>query len=151
MTADATTEASTVETPFGPVERGPACELHVPRGLPGFGAIDRFLLARLPQHPGPFQLLHGLGDDPVDLIVIAADTLPAGLDADDVDAARTALGIAAADLLVLCIVTLPPRGARQSAQVNLRAPIFVDVARRVAAQVVLPNTSYRFRAPLIAA
>lgn len=140
-----------IETRFGPIDRDAASELHFPLGLPGFEQVDRFLLAEIPGCSGPLRLLRGLAGEPVELIVTPADNLPTAPAAADLEAARESLEIPAADLLVLCVVTLPPRGSGRSAQVNLRAPIFVDVVRRVAVQMVLSNRRYPFRAALQAA
>lgn len=141
----------TVETPFGPLAWRPEAELAFPSGLPGFGGVTRFLLGPIPGHEGPFQVLHGLVDEPLNLVVVPMDCLAERIDASDIEAVRAKLEIPAEDLLVLCIVTLPRRDQAGAAQVNARAPIFVDVGRRLGVQMVLPSAGYRFRAPLVAA
>lgn len=151
MTDTARTPGATVETPFGPLARRPEAELAFPSGLPGFGGVTHFLLGPIPGHEGPFRILHGLADEPVDLVVVPMDCLAERIAESDIEAVRAKLDIPAQDLLVLCIVTLPRRDQADTAQVNVRAPIFVDVARRVAVQMVLPSAGYRFRAPLVAA
>lgn len=138
-------------TRFGTIAYRDDAVLDFPLGLPGFAGERRFLLARLPGAERAFQLLHGLDGGAVDLVVVPLASLGARVAADDIEDARVALEIPADDLLVLCVVTLPPRGSDAPARVNLRAPIFVDVARRVAVQVVLANPAYPFREPLRAA
>ncbi|MEO1089321.1 MAG: flagellar assembly protein FliW [Pseudomonadota bacterium] len=139
-----------IETPFGAIDPEHASELLFPLGIPGFPAVDRFVLAALPGTPGPFCVLHGLGETAVDLVVTPWETLADRVSAVDIDETRQALGIAADALQVLFVVTLPPRGSGDDAQVNVRAPLFVDVDRRVAVQMVLGNPSYQFRQPLAA-
>jgi flagellar assembly factor FliW len=141
----------TAETRFGTIAYREEAVVEFPLGLPGFAGNRRFLFTRMPGAETTFQLLHGLDGDPVDLVVVPLESLGARVSPADVDDVRASLEIPPDDLLTLCVVTLPPRGADAAARVNLRAPIFVDVARRVAVQVVLPNTAYPFREPLRAA
>ncbi|NBC96697.1 MAG: flagellar assembly protein FliW [Deinococcus-Thermus bacterium] len=150
MTATAAAEP-TVTTRFGTIAYREEAVLDFPFGLPGFPGNRRFLFARVPRAEGTFQLLHGLDGDAVDLVVVPLESLGERLDPADVEAARVGLEIPAADLLVLCVVTLPAGAGAGTARVNLRAPVFVDVARRVAVQMVLPNSGYPFREPLRAA
>ncbi|MFP4126403.1 MAG: flagellar assembly protein FliW [Alphaproteobacteria bacterium] len=151
MTAAAVAaDAPIATTRFGTVAYREDAVLDFPHGLPGFPGQRRFLIARLPGAEAAFQLLHGLDGDAVDLVVVPLASLGPRVAARDIEDARVALEIPAADLLVLCVLTLPPRGSGATARVNLRAPIFVDVARRVAVQMVLANPAYPFREPLSA-
>lgn len=136
-------------TRFGPVAYHPDAVVDFPLGLAGFPRNRRFVCAPLPGG-GVFQLLHGLDGDPLDLVVVARESLGPRHAEADVDAVRAELDIPPADLVVLCVVTLPARGSGVPARVNLRAPIFVDVGRRRAVQVVLANAAYPFRTPLAA-
>lgn len=155
MTAAAVAARAPIATTrFGTIAYRDDAVLDFPLGVPGFAGHRRFLLARVPGAERTFQLLHGLdGADgaAVDLVVVPLESLGERVAGDDIEDARAALQIPADDLLVLCVVTLPPRGAHARARVNLRAPIFVDVSRRVAVQVVLSNPAYPFREPLRAA
>jgi flagellar assembly factor FliW len=63
----------------------------------------------------------------------------------DADAAQLELG-AFEDARVLAIVTVPPNPS--DITVNLRAPIVVNAARRIAKQVVLLNDEYHTRHPV---
>ncbi|TVQ35054.1 MAG: flagellar assembly protein FliW [Geminicoccaceae bacterium] len=143
--------ASTLPTPFGPIETDRTATLTFPLGLPGFPAVDRFVLTPIPGSEGPFHLLHGLGEEAVDLVVTPLETVAPSIDPADVATVRDALQIDAASLLVLLVVTLPAKGSGQSPMVNLRAPIFVDVDRHIAVQTVLPDSRYPFRKSLVAA
>ncbi len=152
MTAAAVAAREQIATTrFGTIAYREDAVLDFPLGLPGFAGHRRFLFARVPGAERAFQLLHGLDGEAVDLVVVPLASLGERVAADDIEDARAGLEIPTDDLLVLCVVTLPPRRSGATARVNLRAPIFVDVARRVAVQVVLPNTVYPFREPLRAA
>jgi flagellar assembly factor FliW len=50
-------------------------------------------------------------------------------------------------VLLLAVTTLEPSGPT----LNLRAPLVINVNRRVAAQVILDDRSYSLRAPLLVA
>lgn len=151
MTAEFAADEMLASTRFGTIAYRTEAVLSFPNGLPGFPAARRFVCAPLPGAAGAFQLLHALDGEPVDLIVLPLESLGERVAAEDLERARAELEIATADLLVLCVVTLPARGSGAVPRVNLRAPIFVDVARRVGAQTVLANTTYPFRETLRAA
>jgi flagellar assembly factor FliW len=138
-------------TPLGALDPDRAATLAFPLGLPGFPAVDRFVLAPVPGNRGPFHVLHGLGDEPVDLVVTPLETVAERIEPEHVETVREALQIEPRSLLVLLVVTLPRRGSDRSPTVNLRAPIFVDVDRRIAVQTVLPDGRYPFRQALFAA
>ena len=147
MHATTTIAAGTANAPLA---EGVAAELAFPLGLSGFPNVERFALRPIPGRGGPFHLLRGLGTAPVDLVVVPMEAVGEPIASADVEAMREGLGIDAAALLVLLVVTLPPRGSGQPPTVNVRAPIFVDVVRRTAVQAVLPHPHYAFRAPLAA-
>lgn len=149
MTATVPSLPASHATAFGPIAAD-AAELTFPLGLPGFPAVERFALAPVPGGAGPFHLLHGLGDEPIDLVVTPLESVGEAIDRRDVDSVRRWLQIDADALLVLLVVTLPAKGSGRSPVVNLRAPIFVDVERRIAVQTVLPNARYPFRHALAA-
>lgn len=144
-----TTVAATPTTPFGAFDPAGMIELTFPLGLPGFPAVDRFVLQPIAER-GPFHLLHGLGAEPVDLVVVPVSVVADRIDAADLDNARRSLQIDAAALAVLLVVTLPVRDSGKPPTVNLRAPLFVDLERRIAVQAVLPQSDYPFRQPLAA-
>lgn len=154
MTATAPAEPAleqTTDTRFGTIAYHPDAELRFPLGLPGFAANRRFVLAPIPGTTGGLHVLHGLDGDAVDLVVVPLAELGEPVAAADLDAIRAELAIPRADLVVLGIVTLPARGDRAGPRVNLRAPIFVDVVRRLGRQVVLADARYPFGEPLRAA
>ncbi len=138
-------------TRFGEVAYRAEAELRFPLGLPGFEGVDRFVLCPLPGTSGAFQLLHGVAEAPIDLVVVPHENVAGRADPADIEALRASLDIPVEDLLVLYIVTLPMPGSPPAVQVNLRAPIFVDVARRLAVQMVLADSRYGFNALLRAA
>ncbi len=122
----------------------------LPRGLPGFPQARGFRLEELPRCQGRFLLLRLIAEEPASLIVMPTAPETAPLAAADVAAVCGALDIAPADLCLLLVVTLAREEGEEGvrAYVNLRAPIFLDTRRRLAAQMVLADSSYPLRHPL---
>ncbi len=120
----------------------------LPRGLPGFPRARCFRLEALPHCGGRFLLLELLEHEPLSLIVMPADLQAMPLARDDIAEICAALEITPDDLCLLLVVTLAEEQGEVRAYVNLRAPIFLDTRRRLAAQMVLPDTSYPLRHPL---
>lgn len=134
-----------VETRFGTVAVGREAILDMPSGILGFDGHSRFALVDLPDgRLGQFRLLQSLHDPDVSFIVMPFDTGSGLIDEADLDEARRAAG-AAADACFLLIVTIRKEEGTVRMTVNLRAPIVVDAARRVARQCVLSNNRYSIR------
>jgi len=142
-----------LETRFGPVLRDPDREIRFRGGLPGFPKIERFQLDPIPGIASELLILQAVEAVEIGFITMPlADDVPVIRAADLAEVARM-LDIAQGELLVLAIVTLVPTPAGVEKHVNLRAPLFVDVRRRIGAQVVLANADYplRHRVPPVAA
>ncbi len=137
---------SAATLPEGDRETGDVVLL--PRGLPGFPGARGFRLKELPRCEGRFLLLELLLEEPVSLIVMPAEPGGVPLAEADVAEVREALEIAPEDLCLLLVVTLAREADGVQAYVNLRAPVFLDTRRRLAAQVVLPDPGYSLRHPL---
>ncbi len=120
----------------------------LPRGLPGFPRARRFRLETMPHCGGRFLLLELLEEETLSLIVMPADLQAMPLARDDIAEICGALEIRPEDLCLLLVVTLAEEEGGVQAYVNLRAPIFLDTRRRLAAQMVLPDAGYPLRHPL---
>lgn len=119
----------------------------LPHGLPGFpgatrfrlepveGTADRFVRLRSMEVEGPCFLL-------------ALDAGASLLDADDLVAALGETGLCGEDVVVTFVVTLCEVAGTVQVFVNRRAPLLIDVRRRLGAQVVLSRTGYDIRHPL---
>jgi len=67
------------------------------------------------------------------------------IDAKDIASAQQHLGIAPADCAVMLIATFRRMGNSFETSVNMRAPLFIDTANRLAWQYILPNDRYEVR------
>ena len=141
-----------IATRFGEIEFDKAQAIFMPRGLPGFPGARSFALTQLP-HPGmqQFSLLQCLEDADLSFMILPLDVDSGIIDREDLEQAREALGIAAADMAVVLIVTIREQHGKPQISVNLRAPIFLDAQNRTGAQHVLGNSKYSVRHDLSAA
>ena len=115
-----------------------------PRGLFGFEGLRQFVLLRLPaERFGPLGLLQCL-DDANAAFLFHADIPSASLyRPGDLDAACQALAIAPSAAAALVLVTARP--APLGLTMNLRAPVLLDTACRIAVQHILANGEYPVR------
>jgi flagellar assembly factor FliW len=142
-------EEVTVETRFGPIACSPQALIEMPQGPLGFAEHRRFALLDLPNpRLAQFRLLQSMADPGVSFVVVPTGRDSSLIEQPDIDEACGAAGIPPADLLVLLIVTVRQTPDGSAMTVNLRAPVMLDVRRRTARQIVLPNPAYSVRHPL---
>ncbi|MFQ5774599.1 MAG: flagellar assembly protein FliW [Kiloniellaceae bacterium] len=143
------TEVVAVETRFGIYEFTPDNMIHMPRGPHGFTEYRNFGLANLP-NPAPehFKLLQSLDDPQLSFIVTPLDAQAGIVAPDDLRDGAASVGMSMDEAVFVLIVTLRPTDKGTSATVNLRAPIVLDLERRVGRQVVLANNRYLIQQPL---
>jgi flagellar assembly factor FliW len=118
-----------------------------PQGLPGFEELTRFLLYER-EGLQPLTLLVALDAADVALPLLRSaefltDYSPP-ISASDLDALE-ATSIENLDLFT--VVTFEGKG--EDVAVNLRAPICVNLRRRLGRQVVLPDGTYPLQYPLV--
>ncbi len=128
---------------FGDLRYGEDDILRFPRGIPGFEAHTRWVLAGEDDHP--VKWLQSLDDGEVALPVTAPGlffpdyhvNLPKGeLDVLELDDE--------ADMALLVVVAVPD-GDPLRATINLRAPIVVNGRKRLARQVISLDEQYEVR------
>jgi flagellar assembly factor FliW len=124
-------------TRFGALDIDSDELVHFPVGIPGFGDLRRAALLSADGNGTWFWLQDVDNPDLALLVVDPWDSYP---DYDiDVD-----IDIDPNDVYVLAIVSARP----DSASVNLRAPIVIDLASRVARQIIVDDLSIPLRAPI---
>lgn len=147
LTTEATGESRSVMRADDAVrEEIPVLEMVDP--LPGFPEHRRFALARL-DDAGVLCALRSLDDPELRFLVV-----PPGAFFDDYapeidDQTVSALEIDSADD-VLALVMVNPGESAGAATANLLAPVLVNHRTRRASQVVLGDSSWPMRAPLVA-
>lgn len=142
-------EAVVIETRFGAFEFTALNRISMPCGLHGFTGYSEFGLANLPEPaPETFKLLQSMDDPGLSFIVTQLDVDAGAIAEEDLRDGASSVGIAPEAAVFLLIVTLRPSENGTTATVNLRAPIVLDLERRVARQVVLANNAYPIRRAL---
>jgi flagellar assembly factor FliW len=116
-------------------------------GLPGFPQIHRFAILELDELK-PFQYLQALGDPPIALFVINPFVIDPTYefrltesDMEDVNSKNSS------ELAVFAVATIPEDPSL--ATINLMAPIVVNDRDRCGKQVILHDSKYSVRHPLL--
>ena len=124
--------------------------VHMPKGPLGFPDHHNFALADLPDPElAQFKLLRSLEDRELVLIVTPIPRNSAHIADEDLAEIAGTVGISVEDAVFLLVVTVRPKpdddGLAMS--INLRAPIVLDPATRLARQCVVRNPRYRVQQP----
>jgi flagellar assembly factor FliW len=116
-------------------------------GLPGFPQIHRFAVLEMDELK-PFQYLQALGDPPIALFVINPFIVDPSYefrltetDMDDVNSKNSS------ELAVYAVATIPENPSE--ATINLMAPIVINDRDRCGKQVILHESKYSVRHPLL--
>ena len=133
----------------------PQTDVQVPevlfaQGLPGFPGPRRFALVRWGAADGPYSVMVDLDAPEVRFLVVPPQVFFPDYVVDLDDALAEALELDDADdCLVLVIVALGDRP--QDATANLLGPIVVNTRTKQAAQIVLEESKYTTKKPLVSA
>ncbi len=125
-------------------------ELHFRAGLPGFPGERRFALVRWGANEGPYSVLVDLDDTDIRFLVAPPALFFPQYEVDLDDQSVELLGLQdAGEALVLMIVTLGEKP--EDATANLLGPVVINTRTREGLQVVLPETGWTTKVPLLAA
>lgn len=125
---------------YGEVEVREEDILYFRSGLPGFEKEDKFVYL----HPerSVFGCLQSYHTPELAFVVISPYTVCPDYSFDLDDSMAEELGIEKPEeVLLLCIVTIPPGNVKE-ATVNLQAPVIVNTVNRRGCQVILDGLSY---------
>jgi flagellar assembly factor FliW len=125
-------------------------ELHFRAGLPGFAGERRFALVRWGANEGPYSVLVDLDDTDIRFLVAPPALFFPAYEVDLDDQSVELLDLQdAGEALVLMIVTLGDKP--EDATANLLGPVVINTRTREGLQVVLPETGWTTKVPLLAA
>lgn len=115
-------------------------------GLPGFDFAREFSLIALPeeQYKG-FFLLQNLEDEAVAFLTLPLPEEIGLISDTDLREAATATGCRLQDALFLLMISIVQEGGKTKIFANMRAPIVIDIHRRVAQQYVMTSSDYPIR------
>ena len=117
-------------------------------GLPGFPQLHRFVILELDELK-PFQYLQALDDPPIALFIINPFVVDPAyefqLTATDMEDIRS---VDSSELAAYAVATIPENP--NEATLNLMAPIVINDKDRCGKQIILHESKYSVRHPLIA-
>ncbi len=144
------TELVSINTRFGEITVNIKNSIYFPNGLPGFSDRLDFVMADIPNYkPTQFKLLQSLSDYSLSFIVLPIDTENSFIESQDISECCQQLDIKLNDLLTLIIISVQRTPEDSKILANFRAPIFIDVKRKVAMQYIFPNDKYSMRHVLV--
>ncbi len=123
--------------------------LTFPHGLLGFPNHARFALAEFPT-PGmsQFRILQSLDMHSLSFITLPLQVKNPFIQREDITAALGDLGIAEEHAELLLVISVQRLPSRTRVTANMRAPIFVDSLRQLAAQYVFTNDRYQVQSEI---
>ena len=145
---DSQQEAETIKiaSRFGEIFVRADKAVHFPHGIPGVPGFTNFCITDLPNIKNPqFKLLQCLDDHSLSFIIIPSSYDNQLLEISDMDDACAVLGVNKSNLLLLFIVTVHETLEGRKISINAKAPVFVDVANKVAVQYVFQNNNYQIQ------
>ena len=132
---------------FGDLEVDEEKFLQFPDGLPGFPGSQRFTLVPVPEND-VFLWLQSVDDPALAFLCTVPWPFFPDYEPELPDVDQDALAIAdAADAMVLCMLTV--RREERSVTANLLGPLVINQRTRTGRQVVLADSDYPLRAPLV--
>jgi|SRR5471030_662640 len=117
------------------------------KGLLGFDELKKFFLVDLEEFK-PFKLLHSLENEEVGMIVISPYDF-----FEDYEIELNELTIK--DLKIktpketLIVTTVTLNSDAQKATTNLQGPIIINISTKLGEQIIVDNTKYKVKEPLV--
>ena len=135
-----------MDTRFGLMEFSNEHAIYMPRGMMGFSDKKNFGLAQIPDpRMENFLFLQSLMEPELSFILMPMDLNNELIERRDIETVAESLSIEPGDVAVLSVVSIRNVGGTAQVSINLRAPVFIDVAERSAWQHVLSNGRYPIR------
>lgn len=147
--ASAMPESEELDTRFGRVTVYPRQSIVFPGGLLGLPDKEHFCVTHFPSEKmARFKLLQSLDDPSLSFITLPVDLENPIVERADLEQAAADLEMPLTSLAVLFIVTVHRDSGAAKLTINARAPIFMNVSGRQAAQYVFSHAKYQIRQPL---
>jgi Uncharacterized protein conserved in bacteria len=117
------------------------------KGLPGFNELKKFILLDLQDYE-PFRLLQSLEEDEISLIVISPYEFFKDYEFKLSDETIKNLSIESPEQ-VNVITTVTLNSDVKKITTNLQGPIVINTSNNLGEQIILDNTKYKVKNPLI--
>ena len=132
---------------FGEVEVKPAQVVNLPLGMVGFPQLNKYILF---QHrpDSPFFWLQSMDRPDLAFVLVNPLLFEPSYQITMSGSDRKLLEIEdTKDIQVWVVVTIP-HGSPESLTANLKAPVVLNVAKRLMAQIILENSDYPLKRPI---
>lgn len=138
-----------LETRFGVIEVDEKDIIHFPAGIPGFPDVKKYILLEHNEQR-VFHILQGVDDPAVAFVLVDPRTFVSDYTVEVPRDEVEELQLESEDETTLfAIVTVPP-GNPRGMTANLQAPVVVNSRARIGRQLILVDSSYSIRHPLLA-
>lgn len=116
------------------------------KGLPGFGKLKKFILFPVEGNQ-VFNILHSTEDENIGLVVVSPFFSVKNYEFNLSEEKMEELEVEShEEILVLNTVTLNSK--IEDVTVNLKAPIIINIKRKLGEQIILDNPNYSIKHPL---
>ncbi|MDR1581116.1 MAG: flagellar assembly protein FliW [Synergistaceae bacterium] len=134
-------------TRFGELEIDDGDVIQFPLGIPGFEDKRRWIL--IGDEDNAIMWMHSTDDEALALPVATPDAVKSDYNAQIPRESLEPIGnVREGDVAILIVVTIPP-DRPWDMTANLKAPIVVNKAGRLAMQTIALNDDYDFRYPVL--
>jgi len=138
-----------IQSRFGEIMVDVERAVAFPNGLLGMPDKSHFILANFSSPKmEQFTLLQSLDDTALSFITLPLEINNSIISAADIRGAADDLQIKYDDLAILLIVSVHRSPDKIRLSANARAPLFIDVKRKVGAQYVFQNDHYKVQSML---
>jgi flagellar assembly factor FliW len=129
---------------FGPIEIAEEGIINFPDGIPGFEDVNNFILLSTEGEESPFKWLQSTDRPELAFAVVNPFMIKNDYDIDIGEEIDRRLEICdISDVLVLSVIVVPEDISKTS--MNLKAPIIINMKKKLGAQVVLDTDRYSVR------
>lgn len=149
MLSSALADSEEIDTRFGRITIQPRQSIHFPMGVLGMPDRHNYCLTHFPSEKmARFKLLQSIDDTALSFITLPIDVENPIIERADLEQAAQDLEMVLSDVVILLMVTVQRDSGVAKLSTNARAPVLIDVSRRVAAQYVFSHAKYLIRQPL---
>lgn len=135
-----------IESRYGNLSVNLDNAIFFPKGLLGMPDFKDFCVAEMPNSKTPaLKLLQSLNDKDLSFIVLPAEAGNKFIESQDMTECMAVTGVAKENILLLFILTVQNIPGSVKITANIRAPIVVDTAEKLAIQYVFPSSKYDIR------
>lgn len=116
------------------------------KGLPGFEKLKKFILFPVEENE-VFSILHSVEDEDIGIVVVSPFLFIKDYEFDLKEEKAKELELEShEDVFILNTVTLSSK--IEDITINLKAPIVINIKRRLGEQIILDNPNYDIKYPL---